>query len=64
MTTHSKKVGDMEVTALSDGVLATSLDVVLGMDRAEAGDSPAPRAATACTSRSTPSCSNCRDDGR
>jgi hypothetical protein len=36
MTTHSKKVGDMEVTALSDGVLATSLDVVLGMDRAEA----------------------------
>jgi hypothetical protein len=36
MTTHSKKVGDIEVTALSDGVLATSLDVVLGMDRAEA----------------------------
>jgi glyoxylase-like metal-dependent hydrolase (beta-lactamase superfamily II) len=36
MTTHSKKVGDIEVTALSDGVLATSIDVVLGMDRAEA----------------------------
>src|SRR4030095_11587703 len=36
MTTHSKKIGDIEVTALSDGVLATSLDVVLGMDRAEA----------------------------
>jgi glyoxylase-like metal-dependent hydrolase (beta-lactamase superfamily II) len=36
MTTHSKKIGDSEVTALSDGVLATSLDVVLGMDRAEA----------------------------
>jgi glyoxylase-like metal-dependent hydrolase (beta-lactamase superfamily II) len=35
MTTHSKKIGDIEVTALSDGVLATSLDVVLGMDRAE-----------------------------
>jgi glyoxylase-like metal-dependent hydrolase (beta-lactamase superfamily II) len=36
MIAHSKKVGDIEVTALSDGVLATSLDVVLGMDRAEA----------------------------
>jgi glyoxylase-like metal-dependent hydrolase (beta-lactamase superfamily II) len=35
MTTHSRKVGDIEVTALSDGVLATSIDVVLGMDRAE-----------------------------
>jgi glyoxylase-like metal-dependent hydrolase (beta-lactamase superfamily II) len=35
MIAHSKKVGDIEVTALSDGVLATSLDVVLGMDRAE-----------------------------
>jgi hypothetical protein len=35
MTTHSKKIGDIEVTALSDGVLATSIDVVLGMDRAE-----------------------------
>jgi hypothetical protein len=35
MTTHSKKIGNIEVTALSDGVLATSLDVVLGMDRAE-----------------------------
>jgi glyoxylase-like metal-dependent hydrolase (beta-lactamase superfamily II) len=36
MISHSKKIGDIEVTALSDGVLATSLDVVLGMDRAEA----------------------------
>jgi glyoxylase-like metal-dependent hydrolase (beta-lactamase superfamily II) len=35
MIAHSKKIGDIEVTALSDGVLATSLDVVLGMDRAE-----------------------------
>jgi hypothetical protein len=35
MIARSKKVGDIEVTALSDGVLATSLDVVLGMDRAE-----------------------------
>jgi glyoxylase-like metal-dependent hydrolase (beta-lactamase superfamily II) len=35
MIAQSKKVGDIEVTALSDGVLATSLDVVLGMDRAE-----------------------------
>jgi glyoxylase-like metal-dependent hydrolase (beta-lactamase superfamily II) len=35
MTVHSRKIGDIEVTALSDGVLATSLDVVLGMDRAE-----------------------------
>ncbi len=29
------KIGDIEVTALSDGVLATSLDVVLGVDPAE-----------------------------
>jgi glyoxylase-like metal-dependent hydrolase (beta-lactamase superfamily II) len=35
MIAHSKKIGDIEVTALSDGVLAASLDVVLGMDRAE-----------------------------
>jgi glyoxylase-like metal-dependent hydrolase (beta-lactamase superfamily II) len=35
MIAHSKKIGDVEVTALSDGVLATSLDVVLGIDRAE-----------------------------
>jgi glyoxylase-like metal-dependent hydrolase (beta-lactamase superfamily II) len=35
MIAHSKKVGDIEVTALSGGLLATSLDVVLGMDRAE-----------------------------
>jgi glyoxylase-like metal-dependent hydrolase (beta-lactamase superfamily II) len=35
MIAHSKKIGDIEVTALSDGVLATSIDVVLGMDRAE-----------------------------
>jgi glyoxylase-like metal-dependent hydrolase (beta-lactamase superfamily II) len=36
MIAHSKKVGDIEVTALSDGVLATSIDVVLGTERAEA----------------------------
>ncbi|HEX4828683.1 MAG TPA: MBL fold metallo-hydrolase [Xanthobacteraceae bacterium] len=35
MTAQKRKIGDIEVTALSDGVLATSLDVVLGMDRAE-----------------------------
>src|SRR5205085_9118624 len=36
MIAHSRKVGDIEVTALSDGRLATSLDVILGMDRTEA----------------------------
>jgi glyoxylase-like metal-dependent hydrolase (beta-lactamase superfamily II) len=35
MTAHSKRIGDIDVTALSDGVLATSIDVVLGMERAE-----------------------------
>ncbi len=33
---HSRKIGDIEVTALSDGVLAAPLDVVLDMDKAEA----------------------------
>jgi glyoxylase-like metal-dependent hydrolase (beta-lactamase superfamily II) len=33
---YSKQIGDIEVTALSDGALATALDVVLGLDRAEA----------------------------
>ena len=36
MAAHSRKIGDIEVTALSDGVLAAPLDVVLGLDRAEA----------------------------
>src|SRR5919201_1065688 len=36
MIAQTKKVGDIAVTALSDGRLATSLDVVLGMDRTEA----------------------------
>jgi len=36
MIAQTKKIGDIEVTALSDGRLATSLDVVIGMDRAEA----------------------------
>ena len=36
MAAHSRKIGDIEVTALSDGVLAAPLDVVLDMDRAEA----------------------------
>ena len=36
MIAPTKKVGDIELTALSDGRLATSLDVILGMDRAEA----------------------------
>jgi glyoxylase-like metal-dependent hydrolase (beta-lactamase superfamily II) len=35
MIARSKKIGGIEVTALSDGVLATSIDVVLGTDRTE-----------------------------
>jgi glyoxylase-like metal-dependent hydrolase (beta-lactamase superfamily II) len=35
MTTQKKKIGDIEVTAVSDGVLAAPLDVILGMDKAE-----------------------------
>jgi glyoxylase-like metal-dependent hydrolase (beta-lactamase superfamily II) len=35
MTAQSKKIGDITVTTLSDGVLAAPLDVVLGMDKAE-----------------------------
>jgi glyoxylase-like metal-dependent hydrolase (beta-lactamase superfamily II) len=35
MTAHTKTIGDIEVTTLSDGVLAAPLDVVLGMDKAE-----------------------------
>jgi glyoxylase-like metal-dependent hydrolase (beta-lactamase superfamily II) len=35
MSARSKKIGDIEVTALSDGVLATSLDVVTGVDKDE-----------------------------
>jgi glyoxylase-like metal-dependent hydrolase (beta-lactamase superfamily II) len=35
MTAHTKKIGDISVTAVSDGVLAAPLDVVLGMDAAE-----------------------------
>jgi glyoxylase-like metal-dependent hydrolase (beta-lactamase superfamily II) len=31
MPAHTQKIGDIEVTALSDGVLTTSLDVVLGL---------------------------------
>src|SRR2546428_13956336 len=36
MRAESRKVGEIEVTTLSDGVLATSLDGVLGVDKAEA----------------------------
>jgi glyoxylase-like metal-dependent hydrolase (beta-lactamase superfamily II) len=36
MGAHSRQIGDIAVTALSDGVLATGLDVVLGIDKAEA----------------------------
>jgi glyoxylase-like metal-dependent hydrolase (beta-lactamase superfamily II) len=36
MTASSIKIGDIGVTALSDGVLATPLDVVLGIEQAEA----------------------------
>ena len=35
MTTPTKHIGDIEVTTVSDGVLAAPLDVVLGMDKAE-----------------------------
>src|SRR5262249_51765346 len=35
MIAASRTIGDIEVTALSDGVLAAPLDVVLGMDKAE-----------------------------
>ena len=35
MSARSKKIGDIEVTTLSDGVLAAPLDVVLGMDKTE-----------------------------
>ena len=37
MTTPNKqkKIGDIEITTVSDGVLAAPLDVVLGMDKAE-----------------------------
>ena len=36
MTAARKKIGDIAVTAFSDGVLSTSLDVVIGLERAEA----------------------------
>ena len=36
MRSNSKQIGDIAVTALSDGVLATPLDVVLGIEQAEA----------------------------
>ena len=36
MIAQTKKIGDIAQTALSDGRPATSLDVVLGMDRTEA----------------------------
>jgi hypothetical protein len=54
MIAHSKKIGDIEVTALSDGVLATSLDVVLEMDRAEVRRLAGTTDGDGCTSRSTP----------
>ncbi len=36
MTQPSMRVGNVEVEGLSDGILKTSLDLVIGMDRAEA----------------------------
>src|SRR5258705_12340974 len=36
MHAYRRQIGDIEVTALSDGVLAIPLDVVLGIDQAEA----------------------------
>jgi glyoxylase-like metal-dependent hydrolase (beta-lactamase superfamily II) len=35
MATQKKKIGEIEVTAVSDGLLAAPLDVILGMDKAE-----------------------------
>jgi glyoxylase-like metal-dependent hydrolase (beta-lactamase superfamily II) len=35
VSAQTHQIGDIEVTALSDGLLTTSLDVVLGMDRDE-----------------------------
>jgi glyoxylase-like metal-dependent hydrolase (beta-lactamase superfamily II) len=35
MAEQSRKIGDIEVTPLSDGVLTTSLDVVLGLQKEE-----------------------------
>src|ERR1700681_4478689 len=36
MSASAKRIGDIEVMAVSDGVLRAPLDVVLGMDKAEA----------------------------
>ena len=36
MSASAKRIGDIEVRAVSDGVLRAPLDVVLGMDKAEA----------------------------
>ena len=36
MAATRKKLGDIAVIAVSDGVLSTSLDVVIGLERAEA----------------------------
>jgi len=36
MTVPSMRVGDVEVQGLSDGILKTSVDLVIGMDRAQA----------------------------
>jgi glyoxylase-like metal-dependent hydrolase (beta-lactamase superfamily II) len=35
MSAHTRTIGDIEVTTLSDGVLSAPLDVVLDMDKAE-----------------------------
>ena len=36
MTLPSMRVGDVEVQGISDGILKTSLDLVIGMERAVA----------------------------
>ena len=41
----SFRVGDLEVKAFSDGILKTSLDLVIGMERAEAEALTGPPAA-------------------
>ncbi len=39
MTLPALRVGEIEVVGLSDGILKTSLDLVIGMDRPQAESS-------------------------
>jgi len=46
MTQRARQRRDIAVTAVSDGVLSTHLDVVIGLERAEASGLPARRPAS------------------